>query len=232
MNPRRFVIGDIHGAFRALEQCLYQAAFRDDIDELISLGDVSDSWPDTCDVVERLVKIKHIKLIAGNHDKWTFEWMITSKAPYLWTSQGGDATIKSYDDRLIPESHIAFLAGAVGFYTVDNKLFVHGGIRTDIPLSGQGRDIFMWDRSLVNTALFYKNKDSDCNITGFDEVFVGHTPTIHFGFKMPVKACEVWMMDTGAGWPGGVLSMMNIDTKELYISDDVSVLYKGVRGRY
>jgi len=38
-------------------------------------------------------------------------------------------------------------------------------------------------------------------------------------------------MDTGAGWEG-VLSMMNIDTKELFQSDLVADLYPGVRGRH
>jgi serine/threonine protein phosphatase 1 len=42
--------------------------------------------------------------------------------------------------------------------------------------------------------------------------------------------CEVWFMDTGAGW-SGKLSMMNIDTKEIFMSDPVPELYPGVKGR-
>ena len=38
------------------------------------------------------------------------------------------------------------------------------------------------------------------------------------------------MMDTGAGW-SGVLSMMNVDTKEVFASDKVPFLYPGVEGR-
>jgi serine/threonine protein phosphatase 1 len=37
-------------------------------------------------------------------------------------------------------------------------------------------------------------------------------------------------MDTGAGW-SGVLSMMNVDTKEVFTSDPVPDLYPGVVGR-
>jgi hypothetical protein len=33
------------------------------------------------------------------------------------------------------------------------------------------------------------------------------------------------MADTGAGWPGGVLTMINIDNGEYYSSDPVSRLY-------
>jgi serine/threonine protein phosphatase 1 len=37
-------------------------------------------------------------------------------------------------------------------------------------------------------------------------------------------------MDTGAGW-SGVLSMMDIHTKEVFASDPVPLLYPGVEGR-
>ncbi len=44
---RTFVIGDIHGAYRALRQCLDRADFDYESDHLICLGDVCDGWPDT-----------------------------------------------------------------------------------------------------------------------------------------------------------------------------------------
>jgi serine/threonine protein phosphatase 1 len=37
-------------------------------------------------------------------------------------------------------------------------------------------------------------------------------------------------MDTGAGW-SGVLTIMNIETKEFFTSDPVPVLYPGIEGR-
>ena len=46
----------------------------------------------------------------------------------------------------------------------------------------------------------------------------------------PINACEVWLMDTGAGW-SGVLSMMNVNTKEVFSSDPVPSLYPGITGR-
>jgi serine/threonine protein phosphatase 1 len=38
------------------------------------------------------------------------------------------------------------------------------------------------------------------------------------------------MMDTGAGW-SGTLSMMNIETKEVFCSDPLPQLYPGIKGR-
>jgi serine/threonine protein phosphatase 1 len=41
---KTFVIGDIHGGYRALIQVLDRAGFDYDNDTLISLGDVADWW--------------------------------------------------------------------------------------------------------------------------------------------------------------------------------------------
>ena len=160
MNYRRFVIGDIHGAVKALDQCLGQAGFRDDNDLLICLGDVCDSWPDTFSVLKRLIQITNIKLIAGNHDSWALDWMISGKADYIWTIQGGNATIASYAGKNIPETHIDFLANALDYYIIDNKLFVHGGIKPELSLEQQDREIFMWDRSLAANALLFRQKET------------------------------------------------------------------------
>jgi serine/threonine protein phosphatase 1 len=72
--------------------------------------------------------------------------------------------------------------------------------------------------------------NDESQITRFTEVYVGHTPTTNYGSDMPVHACEVWLMDTGAGWHGK-LSMMNIDTKEIFQSDPVPDLYPKHMGR-
>ncbi len=45
--PKTFVIGDMHGASRALRQCLERSAFDYATDRLICLGDICDGWPET-----------------------------------------------------------------------------------------------------------------------------------------------------------------------------------------
>src|SRR4051812_15465598 len=100
---RKFVMGDIHGACRALRQCLERSTFDYNEDQLIFLGDVADGWPETKDCVEELLKIKNLVFIFGNHDFWTLEWMETGHADDIWLSQGGDATVKSYRDG-VPKS--------------------------------------------------------------------------------------------------------------------------------
>lgn len=43
---KRFVVGDIHGGYKALAQCLKRSEFDPEKDFLISLGDICDGWPE------------------------------------------------------------------------------------------------------------------------------------------------------------------------------------------
>lgn len=223
---KTYVIGDIHGAYRALRQCLSRAPFDYDHDHLICLGDVSDGWPETKECIDELLKIKNLTYILGNHDHWTLLWMKTKEINDGWLSQGGDATIRSYQSG-IPPQHIKFLTDALPYFLLDNKLFVHAGIDPHLPLDQQGLDTFLWDRHLAISALDRFNRKVDEKLTGYDEVYIGHTPTT---FGKPVNASDVWLMDTGAGWTG-VLSMMDVDSKEIVTSDPVPGLYPGETGR-
>ncbi|NJK86327.1 MAG: hypothetical protein HC906_10500 [Bacteroidales bacterium] len=55
---RTFVIGDIHGAFKALVQCLERSEFDYEHDKLICLGDVCDGWPEVKDVMTNCLRYK------------------------------------------------------------------------------------------------------------------------------------------------------------------------------
>jgi serine/threonine protein phosphatase 1 len=73
----------------------------------------------------------------------------------------------------------------------------------------------------------YEASSGNGKISSFDEIYIGHTPV---PFPAPIVSAGIWMMDTGAGW-SGVLSMMDVDTKAMYISDAVPTLYPGIEGR-
>jgi serine/threonine protein phosphatase 1 len=223
---RTFVIGDIHGAFRALKQCLERASFDYENDRLIALGDVCDGWPETKECVDELMKIKNLIFILGNHDMIMLDWMETGQMAESWFVHGGEATCLSYGET-IPRSHIDFIKKGILYHLEDNKLFVHAGILPDRKLEQQGPSVFMWDRTLAGLAMDFQERGISKPITEFDEIFIGHTP---IASSHPRKYCEVWMMDTGAGWYGP-LSMMNVHSKEFFISDPVTSLYPGITGR-
>ena len=223
---RTFVMGDIHGAFRALKQCLERASFDYEHDRLIALGDVCDGWPETKECIDELLKIKNLIFILGNHDSLLLHWMETGKIADGWFLHGGEASCKSYGN-YIPGFHLNFLRDAALYHLEDNSLFVHAGIIPGQNLDSQGPSIFLWDRTLANLVIDFRSRGINERITQFNEIYIGHTP---IASPHPIKCCEVWMMDTGAGW-SGPLSMMDVNTKEFFISDTVASLYPGVSGR-
>lgn len=223
---RIFVIGDIHGAYRALRQCLERSAFDYEKDQLVSLGDVCDGWPETRASVDELLRIKNLIYLLGNHDWWTLQWMLSGKIEEVWFAQGGKATIDSYKDG-IPTNHIALFSDAVPYYVYGNKLFVHAGIDPLKTLEQQDKHVFLWDRTIAGLALDLYGYSGDAKLSTFDEIYLGHTP---IPYSTPINSLGIWLMDTGAGW-SGVLSMMNIETKEVFTSDPVPSLYPGTEGR-
>ena len=55
---KTFVIGDIHGAYKALIECFEKSGFDRNKDRLICLGDVCDRSPEVKECIEELLKIK------------------------------------------------------------------------------------------------------------------------------------------------------------------------------
>jgi len=234
---KRYVLADPHGGYKALLQVLERSGFNREEDELIVLGDICDGWPETRQCIDELLKIKNLNYIIGNHDKWTLDWFVMGLKPDLWVSQGGYNTMRSYDYNRaeVPESHIEFLKNASWYIETDGCLFVHGGIEPYTPMNKQDIKTIMWDRKLIQDA-YYTQKIADGkklvapNLTGYREVFVGHTTTLLFQQIEPVKYCEIWDLDTGGGWHGK-LTIMDRDTHEYWQSDYVQDLYPGSHGR-
>lgn len=223
---KTFVIGDIHGSYRALLQCLELSSFNYHYDQLICLGDISDGWPETREAIDEMLKIRNLTFLLGNHDFWTLEWMETGYADSTWLAQGGAATVRSYGSD-IPRAHHELLKTARPFHILNDQLFVHAGINPAKALEDQGLSTFLWDRSLAAKAQYHEAQGEPQKLTEFEAVFVGHTPIKE---DRPKQFCEIWMMDTGAGWSGR-LSMMNVDSGETFVSDPVPELYPGVAGR-
>jgi serine/threonine protein phosphatase 1 len=224
---RTFVVGDIHGAYKALRQCLERSQFDFEKDFLICLGDVCDGWPETKLCIDELLKIENLTYILGNHDICALHWMTYGKADRIWRSrQGGEATIQSYKQGL-PNQHIRFLRKALPFFLNMNKLFVHAGIDPQMEPEEQTLETLLWDRTLAKKALSQYDNNINYRLIAYDEVYVGHTP---IPAQKPIYSSGVWLMDTGAGW-SGVLSLMNIDTKEVFTSDFVHDLYPEEVGR-
>ena len=226
---KTFVVGDIHGAYKALCQCLERSRFNRELDHLIVLGDVCDVYPQVRQCVDELIKIRHCDYVLGNHDQWAIDWSLSGIVSETWRAQGGDQTTFSYGGRPMPSAHIDFFNKAHLFLELNNVLFVHAGFDPLVPLMDQSIQKLTLDRGLVSRAYERVLENDPIKAGPYEAVFVGHTPTQNFHADVPLQLGNIWMMDTGAGWAGR-LSIMDVGTKEYWQSDTTAELY-GVEGR-
>jgi serine/threonine protein phosphatase 1 len=92
---RTLVMGDMHGAYRAMKRCLERCSFDYENDLLIQPGDITDGHDQVYECVEEPLKIKNLIALKGNHDDWLNEFIQSGYHPDQWR-QGGFATAKSY----------------------------------------------------------------------------------------------------------------------------------------
>jgi len=165
-------------------------------------------------------------------------WFTYIKRPGL-----GEEVVETLKPIHVPLSHKIFFKEQIPYYRdSENRLFIHGGFDRNFYLEDQSDYTFWWDRILWKQALSFKAMSG--NPTGrderwkpkfrmiekFKEVYIGHTSTQFWEEDFPMNAANIWNLDTGAGW-FGYLSVMDIDTKEVWQSDSAKELYPEFKGR-
>lgn len=260
-TERIFVMGDIHGAHKALLQCLERSSFNNEVDTLIQLGDVADGWNEVYECVEELLKIKNLISIKGNHDDWFNDFLLYGKHGVEWM-QGGLGTLESYcrnaernipymqnlgryitslNNTDIPDSHIKFFNDQLLCY-VDHyqRCFVHGGFNRHHFLGesiAQEPFQLFWDRDLWLAALSHKGLTDRGN---YDGKFKNkdNFNEIFIGHTTTMNWGTDQPMNAANIWNldtgagfKGRLTIMDVDTKEYYQSDLVQELYPNQLGR-
>lgn len=237
-----WVFGDVHGSYKGLNQVFDKAQLVKG-DTIISLGDIVDGWSESAECVQLLLDMQkdyNMIFIRGNHDEWCFDWMRFGSAHNIWINQGGKATFDSYDINFhLRDTHcFEFFNKQVNYYIDDqNRGFVHGGYISNKGLGHEATQAeYYWNRDLMYTAMSgarsYASGSAELpkQLRAHKEIFIGHTSTLQWGTISPINACNLWNLDTGAGW-GGVLTLMNVDTKDFVQSDFSKDLYPTENGR-
>jgi len=239
---RTLVIGDIHGGLKALQQ-LFERAEVSPTDQLIFLGDYVDGWSDSAAVIDYLIQLKadyNCTFIRGNHDALVNNWLKTGEANDKWVQHGGQSTKDAYQgiDKHTKALHIQFMDDLIN-YVVDhqNRLFLHAGFAN---LHGPDYEWYdhtvYWDRTLwemvicMDQDMLPSHELYPDRLKLFKEIYIGHTPTTRIGKNKPVNFQNVWNIDTGAAFKGA-LSMLDVDTKQVWQSDPVHLLYPDEQGR-
>ena len=239
---RTLVFGDIHGGLKALEQLIEKVDLTSD-DKMIFLGDYIDGWSESAKVIDYLIHL-NVKydciFIKGNHDVWCEEWLKTSISNKTWLQHGGKSTIESYKNYNTNQKllHLEFFK-KMKIYEIDNqnRLFIHAGFTS---MHGPNKEFyesnFSWDRTLWEMALTMDKrikKDSKSypkRLLLYNEIYIGHTPTLNYDIEIPMQGCNVWNIDTGAAFYGK-LTCIDVETKQFYQSDKLIDLYPNEKGR-
>ena len=258
---RQFVIGDIHGGFRALKQLLLLSNFDYENDRLISLGDLADGWSETHLVIEELKKIKNLILVRGNHDEWALQALTTKYRDDLielnddeintiverwynpsffkmtgvgrsWYAHGGEGTEYSYENnKELIADHLKFLNNASIYHINDDNRL----------FSHAGPNPYMVFEKTPEHEFYWNREFWYLAWSGknpgkkWTEVYLGHTPTLNFPSNKEDCTSPIRRYNVWNMDTGacfnGRLSMMDIDTKRLYRSDVVRELYPDEKGR-
>ena len=245
MIQKTFVIGDIHGGLKALFQVLERAKVSKN-DTLIFLGDFVDGWSESPAVLDFLIALKEKQnciFIRGNHDDLLLKWFCKDNEGFderMWFNHGGEASALSYQniENSTKEKHIQFLLSLQDYHLDDeNRLFIHAGFTN---VRGVKHEfftrLFYWDRTLWETALAMDNQLSKDALTYpnrlklYKEIYIGHTPVTKIDETIPINKACVWNVDTGAAFQGK-LTIMDVDTKEFWQSDNLPDLYPNEKGR-
>ncbi len=242
MSVRTFVIGDIHGALKALQQLIATLELQPD-DRLIFLGDYVDGWPESAQVIDYLMELEnsyHCLFIRGNHDAWCEDWLAGKNADQVWLFHGGAATVESYKKYTAERKleHLQFFNRLMNYHVDEyNRLFIHAGFSSmHGPEKEPYSSNYSWDRTLWETARCLDPRiptDSKLfpkRLLLFHEIFIGHTPTLYYDIDVPMQGGNVFNIDTGAAFHGK-LTAMNIDTRQFWQSEIVQQLYPQHKGR-
>lgn len=168
------------------------------------------------------------------------DWKKVDFNEQLWFQHGGKATAMAYEkiSSIEKEAHITFLQSLQNYHLdTQNRLFVHAGFTNVKGVEHEYfKPLFYWDRTLWETALAMDIQLSKDALTYpnrlkiYKEIYIGHTPVTKIDETIPVNKACVWNVDTGAAFQGK-LTIMDVDTKEFWQSDNLPDLYPNEKGR-
>jgi serine/threonine protein phosphatase 1 len=207
---RIFAIGDIHGCFDKLIALMDIIDVDLERDIMVFIGDYIDRGAQSKEVVEYLVDLSgragKAVFLKGNHE-WMLEQYLNGTNQFGFLANGGLTTLDSYSNggfteetNLIPATHLDFLRQLRIYYETDQYIFVHAGLRPDVPLEEQNE----WDMLWIREEFIYSDFDFG------RRVIFGHTP-----FQKPVIFDNKIGIDTGAVY-GNKLTCVELPAERFY----------------
>ncbi|EAR02974.1 metallophosphoesterase family protein [Maribacter sp. HTCC2170] len=239
---RTLVVGDIHSGLKALDQVLQRAEVTTN-DKLVFLGDYVDGWSEAAETVDFLIeldKTHNCVFLRGNHDELCSDWLVKREDNPMWLQHGGAASAESYKkaSQSTIDRHINFFNDLVNYHLdAENRLYLHAGFTNVKGVEHEYfQKTFYWDRTLwelalsLNPNLGKEDKFYPKRLLHYKEIYIGHTPVTRLGKTTPQQGANVWNIDTGAAFKGP-LSIVDVDTKDVWQSNPVHTFYLDEKGR-
>lgn len=223
------MLGDLHGAYRALCEVLMKVNFDYERDTLVFIGDLADGWGEFDKCVKKLLTIKNFIPLIGNHDLYLMDFLKKGTPKEEWLSRGGLTTLAVIEKKpQCIEPLKKYFALSKYYHIIEDKLFCHGGFNQRRTITKQKNLTFAINRQLYKTAHKYERQKLKLDIRFDDkksielnEVFIGHSTTKKFKPEFKANLINV---DTGAG-SVGFLTIMDVFRKKYVQSQKVSKLY-------
>nr|HDM99729.1 serine/threonine protein phosphatase [Deltaproteobacteria bacterium] len=206
---RIFAVGDIHGCVDKLRTLLGMIKLDWDRDLMVFLGDYVDRGPDSRGVIELLLDLKkrhadRLIFLKGNHE-WMFMQFLKGEDHDFFLQNGGIETLESYSLEKgktdMPQSHLDFLDNLDLYFETQDYIFVHAGLRSNIPISEQSQEDLLWIRSPFLKSSYDWGK----------RVIFGHTP-----FSVPLIEANKVGIDTGAVYGGRLTCLILPDFEFIF----------------
>ena len=208
-----FTIGDIHGCISKLKNIMDMIDIDVQNDSLVFIGDYIDRGPDSKGVVDFVLELREsinqVTCLLGNHEQMFLDYLHDENFnKEIFLVNGGGNTISSYGviettggiKVDVPESHMQFFTSLLPYYETDDYIFVHAGLRPNIPLEKQSIEDLIWIRHE------FINSSYDFGKT----VIFGHTL-----FPQPLIEPNKIGIDTGAVY-GGKLTCIQLPEVKIY----------------
>lgn len=211
-----YAIGDIHGCLNHLNNLLNLVNPDLDRHKLVFVGDYVDRGPNAAGVVEYIIDLKkkynpeNIICLMGNHERMFLDFL-HGQDEMFFLMNGGTATALSYwgdhwerRERHLPPGHESFFEALKLYYETNDYIFVHGGLRPDLPLAAQKEEDLLWIRKEFILS----------DIDFGRRVIFGHTP-VRTPLVMPNKIG----IDTGAVYGNKLTCVLLPEVKFFSVSE-------------
>ncbi|WP_341525820.1 metallophosphoesterase family protein [Nostoc sp. UHCC 0302] len=213
-SPRRIVIGDVHGHYEGL-MTLLEAITPNLDDQVYFLGDLIDRGPQSSEVVN-FVKQNNYPCVLGNHEQMLLSILnnksISSSTMQAWLYSGGQATVSSYHDAIIPDEHLDWFKALPKYIDLGDIWLTHAGVDPAKTVAEQTAEQLCWIRDEFHSIEkpYFPDK----------QIIIGHTITFTLPGVKPGKLAQGqgWLdIDTGAYHPrSGWLTGLDVTNNLVY----------------